>query len=610
MMDSLETNGTTAIEQTSQQPIVAETAPIEETAESTTVSTPQNKQEVLARAKEIVASENPIDKQEVEALKQGFYKFHNAEVAQARQQFVDEGGNSEDFVPELDATEPEFRALMQIIRDRRAKELEEVERQKQEGLARKLEILDRIQQLATTPEDANQHFDEFKQLQGQWKEIKTVPAERATELWKNYQLYTEQFYDLLKLGHELREYDFRKNLEVKTRLCEQAEALQNEEDVVAAINQLQNLHQEWKETGPVAKEIREELWNRFKEASTVIRKKHQAHFEARKAEEENNLAQKEALCTEIEGIALDELKTFAQWDEMTKKIIELQTQWRSIGYAPQKMNTAIFERFRKACDRFFEQKSNFYHNLKESFSQNLAKKKALVEKAEALTNSTEWRATADTLIQMQKEWKEIGNIPRKAAESLWNRFITACDHFFEEKQKAEAEMHGEQMSNLEKKKSIIESLKGLAAENDGKDIIAKVKELQKEWNATGHVPFREKDKLYQHYRAIVDELFQAHNNSQARRRLNNFKNSLAAKAEAQGASLTVERTRMMRAYENLRTEIQTYENNLGFLSISSKKGNSLVDTMKKRVDRLRNELTLLADKIRAIDEQLKKGEAE
>lgn len=610
MMDSLETNGTTAIEQTSQQPIVAETAPIEETATSTTVSTPQNKQEVLARAKEIVASENPIDKQEVEALKQGFYKFHNAEVAQARQKFVDEGGNSEEFVPELDTAEPEFRALMQIIRDRRAKELEEIEKQKQEGLARKLEILDRIQQMATTPEDANQHFDEFKQLQAEWKEIKSVPAERATELWKNYQLYTEQFYDLLKLGHELREYDFRKNQEVKTRLCEQAESLQNEEDVVAAINQLQGLHQEWKETGPVAKEIREELWNRFKEASTIIRKKHQAHFEARKAEEENNLAQKEALCVEIENIALDELKTFAQWDEMTKKIIELQTQWRTIGYAPQKMNTAIFERFRKACDRFFEQKSNFYHDLKESFSQNLAKKKALVEKAEALTNSTEWRSTADTMIQMQKEWKEIGNIPRKAAESLWNRFITACDHFFEEKQKAEAEAQGEQNANLEKKKSIIEALKGLEENKDAKDIIAKVKELQKEWNATGHVPFREKDKLYQEYRAIVDKLFQAYNNSQTRRRLNNFKNALANKAEAQGVSLTVERTRMMRAYENLRTEIQTYENNLGFLSISSKKGNSLVDTMKKRVDRLHNELALLAEKIRAVDEQLKKGEAE
>jgi hypothetical protein len=295
---------------------------------------------------------------------------------------------------------------------------------------------------------------------------------------------------------------------------------------------------------------------------------------------------------------------------MTKKIIELQTQWRTIGYAPQKMNTAIFERFRKACDRFFEQKSNFYHDLKESFSQNLAKKKALVEKAEALTNSTEWRSTADTMIQMQKEWKEIGNIPRKAAESLWNRFITACDHFFEEKQKAEAEAQGEQNANLEKKKSIIEALKGLEENKDAKDIIAKVKELQKEWNATGHVPFREKDKLYQEYRAIVDKLFQAYNNSQTRRRLNNFKNALANKAEAQGVSLTVERTRMMRAYENLRTEIQTYENNLGFLSISSKKGNSLVDTMKKRVDRLHNELALLAEKIRAVDEQLKKGEAE
>ena len=610
MMDSLETNGTTAIEQTTQQPIVAEAAPVEAPAETTMAGIPQNKEEVLARAKEIVAGENPIDRQEVETLKQQFYKFHNAEVAQARQQFIDAGGNADEFVPELDAAEPEFRALMQIIRDRRAKELEEIEKQKQEGLARKLEILDRIQQLTTTPEEANQNFDEFKQLQAEWKEIKAVPVERSTELWKTYQLYTEQFYDLLKLGHELREYDFRKNLEAKTRLCEQAEALCEEEDVIQANNQLQNLHQEWKETGPVAKEIREELWNRFKAASTIVRKKHQAHFEARKAEEENNLAQKEALCAEIENINLDELKTFAQWDDMTKKIIELQTKWRTIGYAPQKMNTSIFERFRKACDKFFEQKSNFYHSLKENLSQNMAKKKALVEKAEALTNSTDWRATADAMIQMQKEWKEIGTVPRKAAESLWNRFIAACDHFFEEKQKAESEIQGEQKANLEKKTAIVEALKALVAEGEAKDVMGKVKELQKQWNAVGHVPFRDKDKLYQQYRAVVDELFQAHNNNQARRRLNNFKSSLAAKTEAQGTSLTVERTRMMRAYENLRTEIQTYENNLGFLSISSKKGNSLVDTMKKRVDRLHNELALLAEKIRAVDEQLKKEGAE
>ncbi len=609
MMDSLETNGTTAIEQTSEQPIVAEVAPVaEEQNEPTTVSTPNSKQEVLARAQEIVASENPVDRQEVDMLKQRFYKFHNAEVAEARQKFVDEGGVPEEFVPELDTAEPEFRALMQIIRDRRAKEMEEIERQKQEGLARKLEILARIQQLATTPEEASQHFDEFKQLQAEWKEIKAVPAERATELWKNYQLYVEQFYDLLKLGHELREYDFRKNLEIKTRLCEQAEALQEEADVISAINQLQNLHQEWKETGPVAKEVREDLWTRFKEASTVIRKKHQAHFEARKAEEENNLAQKEALCVEIEQMDLEALKTYAQWDEMTQKIIELQTRWKGIGFAPQKMNATIFERFRKACDNFFEQKANFYHNLKETYNQNLAKKKALVEKAEALKESTEWRATANALIQLQKEWKEVGNVPRKSAEALWNRFVGACDYFFEQKQKAEAESKDEQKENLEKKKTIIEALKTLAADKEAKDSIAQVKELQRQWSAVGHVPFREKDKLYQQYRAVVDEIFQAAGSNQRRKRLEGFKNSLANKAEGAGNSLAVERARMMRAYENLRTEIQTYENNLGFLSISSKKGNSLVDTMKKRVDRLHNELTLLAEKIRAVDEQIKKTE--
>ncbi len=609
MMDSLETNGTTAIEQTSEQPIVVEVTPaVEEQTEPTTDSTPNSKQEVLARAQEIVASENPIDRQEVDMLKQRFYKFHNAEVAEARQKFVDEGGVPEEFVPELDTAEPEFRALMQIIRDRRAKELEEIENQKQAGLARKLEILARIQQLTTTPEEASQNFDEFKQLQGEWKEIKTIPAERATELWKNYQLYIEQFYDLLKMGHELREYDFRKNQEVKTRLCEQAEALQEESDVVAAINQLQNLHQEWKETGPVAKEIREELWTRFKEASTVIRKKHQAHFEARKAEEESNLAQKEALCTEIEQMNLEAVKTYTQWDEMTQKIIEMQTRWKTIGFAPQKMNTVVFERFRKACDNFFEQKANFYHNLKETFSQNLAKKKELVEKAEALKDSTEWRATANALIQLQKEWKEVGNVPRKSAESLWTRFVGACDYFFEQKQKAEAESKDEQKENLAKKKEIIEALKTLAADKEAKDSINQVKELQRQWNAVGHVPFRDKDKIYQQYRAVVDEIFQTAGSNQRRKRLEGFKNSLASKAEGAGNSLAVERARMMRAYENLRTEIQTYENNLGFLSISSKKGNSLVDTMKKRVDRLHNELALLAEKIRAVDEQIKKGE--
>lgn len=606
-MDSLETNGTAAIEQTSQQPLDVDTTSGAEDAERTGACNSQNKQEILARAKEIVASEDPIDRAEIESLKQRFYKCHNAEVASARQKFIDEGGQSEDFVPELDAAEPEFRALMQIIRDRRSKELEEIERRRQEGLMRKLEILARIQQLTTTSEDASRSFDEFKQLQAEWKEIKAVPVERATELWKNYQLYTEQFYDLLKMGHELREYDFKKNLEAKTALCEQAETLQNEPDVVVAINQLQNLHQEWKETGPVAKELREQLWTRFKEASTVIRKKHQAFFEARKTEEESNLLQKEAICDEIEQIDVEALQTFAQWDETTQKIIDMQTRWKGIGYTSPKTNSAVFERFRKACDNFFERKSEFYHNVKEAYSQNLARKRALAEQAEALKDSTDWRTTANTLVKLQKEWKQIGSVPRKSAEQLWARFSGACDYFFERKQKEEAGQREEQMANLEMKKEVIENLKLLAGDAEAKDVMNKLKELQRQWNAIGHVPFRDKDKLYKEYRALADELFQKQGNTQRRRRLEGFKSSLA-KNEGQGSSLSVERARMVRAYENMRTEIQTYENNLGFLSISSKKGNNLVDVMKKRVERLRDELALLAEKIRVLDEQARKGE--
>ena len=395
--------------------------------------TPKDKAEVLARVKEIVANEEMASKQELDLLKLLFYKYHNAEIQEAHQAFLDAGGNPEKFVPQLDPLEPEFRAFMQIIRERRAAAQEEQERQKQENLERKLKILERIQQLAATPEEANKAFDEFKTLQNEWKEIKAVPAERATELWKNYQLYVEQFYDLLKLGHELRDYDFKKNLEIKNRLCEQAEALANVEDVISANNQLHSLHQEWKETGPVAKDLREDLWNRFKEASTVVRKRHQEHFEALKAVEEENLAQKTAICEEIEALKTDELKSFADWDAVTKKIIDLQAKWKTIGFAPQKMNTQIYERFRQACDNFFDLKNKHFKAVKEASNENLARKKALVEKAEELQNSTNWRATGDALINLQKEWKKIGSVPKKYSETLWKRFIAACDHFFDQK---------------------------------------------------------------------------------------------------------------------------------------------------------------------------------
>ena len=567
----------------------------------------RTKEEVVARVQEIAQSDEVGDKTELNLLKQLFYKFHNAELQAAFNAFIEAGGEEEKFVPQIDPAEPVFREAMQTIRERRAAIQEALEKQKQDNLKRKLEILERIQQLASTPEEANKNFDEFKALQNEWKEKKAVPAERATELWKNYQLYVEQFYDLLKLGHELRDYDFKKNLEIKSRLIEQAEALADNPDVLQAFNQLQTLHQEWKETGPVAKEIREEVWAKFKEASTVINKKHQAYFEGIKAREEENLAKKTALCEQLEAFETDGLKTFADWDAITQKIKELQAEWKTIGFAPQKMNTTIFERFRQGCDAFFEKKTTFFHNLKEELNANLAKKKELVEKAESLKESTEWRSTGDILINLQKQWKEIGTVPRKYSEDLWKRFTAACDQFFEARQAATADTRNEEKANKEQKLGIIAQLKELA-ETEGENIIAQVKELQQKWSEVGHVPFRDKETLYKEYRALCDKIYDAYGVSQAKRRLNNFRANLQHRIEKESGSLDTERQRMQRAYERMVTEIKTYENNIGFLSSNSKKGNSLVEAMNKKVEKLRDELNLLAQKIKAVDEQMTEGQ--
>ncbi len=633
-MDSLETNETTALEQsseiTNEQQVeqaaeaveqAAQAVPAAENAEPepeeakldvevteaeqhTIEQAFKTKDEVVARVKEIAQSGEAGDRAELNLLKQLFYKFHNAEVQEAFKAFVEAGGEEDKFMPEVDPAEPVFREAMQVIRERRAAIQETLEKQKQDNLRRKLEILERIQQLASTPEEANKSFDEFKALQAEWKEIKAVPAERATELWKNYQLYIEQYYDLLKLGHELRDYDFKKNLEIKMRLIQQAEALAENPDVLQAFNQLQTLHQEWKETGPVAKEIREDIWAKFKEVSTVINKKHQAYFDAIKAREEDNLAKKTALCEQLEAFGTDGLKTFADWDGITQKIKELQAEWKTIGFAPQKMNTAIFERFRQGCDAFFEKKNAFFKDLKEELNANLAKKKELVEKAEALTESTEWRSTGDILINLQKQWKEIGTVPRKYSEDLWKRFTAACDHFFEARQAATADVRNEEKANKEQKVGIIAQLKELA-ETQGDNVIQQVKELQQKWSEVGHVPFRDKEKLYKEYRELCDKIYDAYGVSQAKRRLNNFRKNLAERVEGAGSSLETERQKMQRAYERMLAEIKTYENNIGFLNAGSKKGNSLVDAMNKKVEKLRSELDLLAQKIKAVDEQMR-----
>lgn len=597
MMDSQETLQT-------EENVTENVAPEVNETENQTIEVPQTQEEVVARVKELAEADAPAEKQELDALKQAFYKIHKANVAAARAQFIENGGEPEAFLPTPNVLEDEFKAAMNVIKQKRAELQAELDRQKEENLQKKQEILERIKALSATPEEANQAYKEFKELQNQWKELTLVPAEKANELWKTYQLYVEQYYDQLKLNNEFREYDFKKNLEIKTRLCETAEKLNEEADVISAFQQLQALHQEFKETGPVAKELREEIWARFKAASTAVNKRHQQYFEELKQKEEENLAHKTALCEKIEAIDLTAVKTAAAWEAQTQQIIEMQKEWRTIGFAPQKMNVKIFERFRGACDRFFTEKAAFFKRLKEEQAQNLAKKTELCEKAEALKDSTDWKATADKLMQIQKEWKTIGAVPKKHSESLWQRFIGACDYFFEQKGKNTASQRGEKKENLQKKEQVIEKLKALLESDEEENKQDAVRELMKEWNEIGFVPFKEKDKIYKAYHETVDQLFKALNMSAARRRLDNFKNNLKNDAKEGGQGLSRERERLVRAYENKRSEIKTYENNLGFLTCSSKKGSSLLNEMNKKMEKLKDELNLIGEKIAAIDKEM------
>ena len=567
----------------------------------------QSKKEVLQRAREIAQGEEAPQKEEVDYLKTAFYKLHIAEREARLKEYIDGGGDPEAYRILPDEDEEAFKAEMGIIKEKRQKLFKEQEQEKQENLQRKLDIIEKIKAMVTSPEEANKSYKEFKALQDEWKEIKNVPAEKANELWRNYQLYVEQFYDLLKLNSEAREYDFKKNLELKTKLCEAAEKLAEEPEVISAFHQLQKLHQEFREIGPVAKELREEIWIRFKAASTVINKRHQQHFEELRAKEEENLARKTALCEKVEAIAAEENKGSADWERHTKEIIAIQAEWKTIGFAPQKMNVKIFERFRAACDDFFGRKAEYFKGLKANFKENADKKRALIEKAKALQDSTEWKSTSDKLINLQKEWKTIGMVPKKLGDQLWEEFLGACNKFFEARNAAGAGTRGEEYQNLEKKRGIIEQLKA-AAEEAGEGLQEKVQKLVEEYQSIGHVPFKEKDKIYDEYHAIVDKLYKELNITVAKRRLNKFKDNLKQVAERGESALDNERARLMRQYEQLKVEVQTYENNLGFLNASSKKGNSLIDEMNRKVQKLKDEVQLVRDKIKAIDAENREKE--
>ena len=563
------------------------------------------KEEILAKLKEVVADVENVAKPEIDGLKQSFYKLHNAEQDAARKLFIENGGAAENFVPQTDCVEEEFKNIMSVIKEKRSALTAELEKQKEMNLQVKLSIIEELKELVESPDDANKSYTEFKKLQQQWNEVKLVPQAKVNELWKNYQLYVEKFYDLLKLNNEFREYDFKKNLEIKTHLCEAAEKLADEADVVSAFHQLQKLHQEFRDTGPVAKELRDEIWARFKAASTTVNRRHQQHFEALKEVEQHNLDQKTVICEIIEAIDYKELTNFASWESKTQEVIALQNKWKTIGFAPQKMNVKIFERFRKACDEFFRKKGEFFKSLKEGMNENLEKKRALCEKAEALKDSTDWKATADELTKLQKEWKTIGPVAKKYSDAVWKRFISTCDYFFEQKNKATSSQRSVEQENLEKKKAIIEKLNAIDDQMDTEEATQLVRDLMKEWNGVGHVPFKEKDRIYKQYHSQVDKLFEHFNISVSNKKLSNFKSTISSIQEGSPQALYREREKLVRAFDNMKNELQTYENNLGFLTTSSKKGNSLLTEINRKVEKLKADIELVKEKIKVVDENIK-----
>ncbi len=596
---ALEGNASAAQAPVSENPTATTDVPVETSEAENTPSestdkipTPTTKAEVLAQLRRYVEQPATSDRAVLDRLRNVFYRLHNDEILKAREAFVAEGGNAEDFVPAADPDEQEYKRLVASVKEVRAKVAAEAEATRQANLQRKLDIIEEIKQMVAQPEDIDKKYDRFKALQAEWKEIGNIPAEQVTETWKNFHHNVEQFYDLLRINHEMRAYDFKKNLEIKTRLCESAEKLAEDEDVVAAFHALQKLHQEFRETGPVAKEQREEIWNRFKAASTTVNKRHQDFFLGRKQEEEENLAKKTNLCEQVEALNFESLSTMAEWDAMSQLVIGMQNEWKTVGFTPRKQNQAIFERFRTACDRFFTAKAHYFRSLRETLADNLAQKTALCQRAEELKDSTDWSNTTNAFVALQAEWKKIGPVAHKVSDAVWKRFNTACNAFFDRKKEANSGIHEEEQANLTKKLDVIARLQQLADEGS-EQLQQAVKALQAEWAAIGHVPFRKKKKIYRTYRTLCDKIYETVHREAGRRRVDN----IARRAAQNGGS---ELQRLQRAYETKKAEIQTYETNLTFLNSKSKAGNSLVADIERRIQTLRNDLEIIAEKIKEV----------
>lgn len=582
---------------------------LEENSEPSVEKTkPQTKEEIIEALKNVAAQDVIPPRSEVESLKHAYYKLRSTENETGRAKFVENGGDEGGYVPVLDPSDDVIKVYLSEIKEKRARQMAQEENLKEENYKKKVQIIESIKKLSESTDDFNKLYKEFKDLQQQWNDVKQVPASKEKELWKSYQRYSEVFYDLIKINNEFRDYDFKKNLDLKIAICESVEKLEEESDTVSAFHQLQNFHKQWHEIGPVAKELRDEVWERFKTASTAINKKYQTHFESLKGKEEENLAAKTSICEAIKNIDYSALTSMKVWDQKSKEVIELQAKWRTIGFVPKKVNTQIFEEFRALCDKFFEQKSLFFKDLKGDMDVNLEKKQALCERAKALKDSTDWKKTGDELVAIQKAWKTIGPIPRKVSDALWKEFVTACDYFFEQKKKNTSSQREEEDTNLKAKKTIIEKIKGLDQTLDVSTIIAQVKEFVDEWHNIGFVPFKEKDKIYKEFHDAVDAHYDRLKVDKAERRLDSFKSNLGDMSKSDNAKriLYKERDKLMYQYNKVKTDLQTYENNMSFLSVSSKGASSLLKDVNNKIESLKAELVLIEQKIIALDENLDK----
>ena len=585
--------------QVNEEPATEEApAPVEDTKEPRLDLAGKTKEDLVNLMREAAA--RPIEevKDEVQAIKAAFFALRREEVAKEKEEFLANGNEESDFTPKDDDDENNLKELLNVLKERRTEFNAAQEANREANLEKKRQIITLINEIANDPDNINRQYNRVKQLQQEFKDAGEVPPSADTEVWKEFQRATERFYDVLKMNKELRDYDFKKNLELKQQLCEDAEALDEDPDVVAAFRKLQEMHNEWREIGPVAKELREEMWARFKAASSAINKKYQTFFEDRKSKEKENADAKTALCEKIEEIKTDDLKTYAQWDEVTKQIIALQEDWKKLGFASRKANAALFARFRKSCDEFFGKKAEFFKSMKEELSSNLARKIDLCERAEALMDSTDWKEATDKFVEMQKEWKTIGPVVKKYSDTVWKRFIAACDHFFEQKKKQNVNVHAVEHDNLKAKKEIIATLKS-TIEEAADDAAQTVRELMDRWQEIGHVPFKEKDKIYAQYRELIDKAFETLNMRGSR--FSGEGGGGRGHRQSNNDRGLSERDRLVRTYEQRMSELKTFENNMGFLTANTKSGNSLVQQMEKRIDSLKEEIADLERRIKELD---------